>query len=158
MSYDWTDQTEGPQRAPRIPPGLHLVRIFKVVHGKQNGELFQSKSGAPQMLVVFQDAEGQEASIMLTLSALAGWVLRKLLQCCYPVVNLAAMKEHGIKPEDFARPEFAQKQLLDRWTVIQVEAATDSKGEEYLNCMPARCPTEAEVRAASGGVQEEIPF
>jgi hypothetical protein len=157
MPYDWEDQSEGPQRAERIPPGTHRVRIAKVVYEKR-GEPLRSKAGAPQILIVFQDAQAREGSMVITLSPQAFWVLRKLLQCCHPPINLARMKQDGIEPTRFAEPKFADRQLLNRHVVIQVEARNED-GEEFLQCMPIRQPTAGSESPGDPPLtQEEIPF
>lgn len=128
MAYAWSQaaESEGPQQAERIPDGEHAVRIVKIMYGSRQGA-FQSKSGDPQIMLVFQDRQAREITLMLTLSDKAGFMLAKLLSACDPPANLARMEADGIEPAHFANPEFADGNLVGRNLTIQVEPGKDPR-------------------------------
>lgn len=145
MATDWQQQaeSEGPVQAERIPPGEHLVRTSKVLLGGKSGP-FQSKHGDPQIMVVFQDKQAREMSLMITLSDRAAWVLAKLLAAFDPPANLARLTADGITPAHFADAEFANANLFDRKLTILVEAGEDPK---YSNVTPI--PKRGDASAAT---------
>lgn len=136
MGYPWRDNanSEGPQRAAKIPKGngIHL-RIAKIVFGK-GSEKFASKSGDPQIGIVYQDQEAREAFEMMTLSDKAGWKLAKLMSAFDPPANLARMEEDGVEPGHFADPDFAEANLLNR----QLHADVDYDNQGYVLINPIK--------------------
>lgn len=137
MGYLWQQESEreGASQAERIPAGTHEVRISKIIHGTRQGP-FQSRDGDPQIMLVFQDRQAREASLFVTLSEKAAWVLAKVMACCSPPVNLARMQADGVEPERFSDPEFADANLLDRQLVIQVEWPDGAKYPEVTPVKP----------------------
>jgi len=137
MSYDWTKeaQSDGPTQTEKLPSGTHDVEITRVVFGPKDGPPFASRNGDPQIMVIFADNEGREASQMVTLSRKAGWVLAKVLRAAD--VHLSKMTADGIKPADFANPQFATANLVSRRLRVRVEwARSERDGKDYADVMP----------------------
>ncbi|MFH1418781.1 MAG: hypothetical protein ABII12_10925 [Planctomycetota bacterium] len=105
-----------------------------------------SKSGHPQIMLVFQDREAREITQMITLSETAAWVLARILGCCDPPANLARMESDGVEPEHFADEGFADRILLDRQLNIDVVA---SKKPDYPDVVPVKLPPAATQQAPS---------
>jgi hypothetical protein len=114
MSYDWDDaaKSTGKERAPKIPEGQFDLEIIDVVFGKKGSGPFKSNSGDSQILLVFSDGEGNEASQMYTLSGKAAFTLAKVLAASG--ADTKKMTEKGITPDKFADPRFATAQLKGR--------------------------------------------
>ena len=121
MAYPWQQKadSEGGERAEKIPGGVHDLKIIKVVFGKKDGHAFQSKSGDPQIMVVVTDAQGREAAQMYTLSDKAGWTLAKLLGAAG--ANLTRMETDGVEIGAFAEPSFATQNLVGRTLRAEVK-------------------------------------
>ena len=103
MAYAWTTEAESESiQSEKLPKGRHRVRISKIKFGDRNGELFNSKNGDPQILLIYADREAREASQMITLSPKAAWTLAKLMSACDPPINLKRMEEDGVEPHHFA--------------------------------------------------------
>ncbi len=151
MGYAWQEESEreGAAQAERMDGGDHHVRIAKVVYGKSNGLQFVSQGGIPQILIVFQNHLAQEVSTFVTLSNKAGWVLAKLLGCCDPPVNLAAMQTQGVEPIHFATPQFAEANLLNRQLMINVEWP---QGKQHPNVTPIKPAGQATAPPPPAGV------
>lgn len=115
MSFDWEAAASGEgggSDSPKMEPGYHKAKCVKVMREtKKSGEL-KSKAGDPQLLTIWQNAQGEEATCTLTLTEKAGFVLAKLLS--YAGADLARMKEAGVTPASFEKQEFAEKNLLNR--------------------------------------------
>jgi hypothetical protein len=153
MPYAWQTESERevtPQ-APRIPKGQYPVRIQRIVFGNRHGP-FQSQSGDPQIMLVFQDRQAREASLMVTLSEKAAFVLARLLGACDPPANLARMEQDGIEPAHFAREDFARKMLVDRQLTIEVDHELGRDGKEYPRVTPVhgRAPASPPAPADDG--------
>lgn len=135
--YDWEKSAEyepEPQADP-IPNGTHDLEVKKVVFTKQDGTVFVSGKGAKQILVVYGDDQGREASEMFTLSPAAGWKLARMLK--HAGANLSVMKSKGISPERFADPDFGNPQLVGRRFRAEVEWIKSEKdGKHYSNINP----------------------
>jgi len=135
--YNWEDEASREGVADRIPNTDRVrVSVSRIIYRDRHGP-FQSKSGDPQIMLVFLDSQDREASTMLTLSVKAGWVLAKFLGCFDPPANLARMTELGILPEHFADPTFADKQLLDRQLDVSVKwIKREGANREYADVTP----------------------
>lgn len=157
MGYAWkaNAEREGGSTAAKIPPGHHRVRISKVLHGDRQGQ-FQSKAGDPQMMVIFQDSEAREASMFITLSDRAGWVLAKLLDAFDPPANLARMEEDGIEPVHFADPNFADANLNGRELWVVVDEETDDQGKKRLRATPTKDKPAAATNATKPPQQPNL--
>jgi hypothetical protein len=150
VGYEWQRKSEEAAQAARLPLGEHRVRVAKLVFGNDNGP-FTSKGGDPQVMVVFADREDREASMYLTLSEKAGWVLAKLLGCFDPPANLAQMEQDGVVPLHFADQEFAEENLLNRELWVQVTTEKGQDGKDYPRVNPFKKttgPTPAPARPA----------
>lgn len=135
-TFDWTRSAEEAS-GPKMPAGLHRVRVVRVQHINRDGVPLTSNSGDPQMRVVYQDAEAREVSDILTLSEKAGWTLARLMAAAG--ANLAAMTARGITPAHFADPDFAIKQLIGRELQVQVTyEVSKTNGKEYAVVTPIR--------------------
>lgn len=137
MGYAWQEESEkeGGSQAEKMIGGDHDVRIVKIVYGKADGTQFVSRGRDPQIMIVFQNHMAHEVGMMVTLSDKAGWVLAKLLGCCDPPVNLAAMQAQGVEPIHFADVRFAEKNLLNRQLKINVEWP---QGKKHPNVTPIK--------------------
>ena len=156
MAYAWQKQADEEGAAAKIPAGEHSVRIIKVRHGNQSGP-YQSKSGDPQIMLIFQDREAREATLMITLSDRAGWVLAKLLSCCDPPANLERMEADGVEPTHFADEQFADANLLNRQLRIHVEWESGSKYPNVTPIKPASTSPPATSEAPPSAPPTEPP-
>ncbi len=149
MAYDWQAEAdrEGPAKAEQMPAGTHDVELVRVVFGGK-GRRFQSNKGDPQIMCIFADAENREAAQMYTCSEKAGWMLAKLLSAAG--ANVQRMTASGVKPEDFADQDFAEKNLVGR--KLRVQVSWDSKG--YASVTPVRKEAVADATAND----DDIPF
>lgn len=135
-TFDWTRSAEE-SFGPKLPAGLHRVRIVRVQHTNREGVPLISKNNDPQMRVVYQDQEAREVSEIFTLSEKAGWTLARLMSAAG--ANLAAMTARGVTPAHFADPTFANKQLIGRELQVQVTyEISKSDGKEYSVVTPIR--------------------
>lgn len=156
--FSWTESSEpregdGGHRAPRIPDGDHDVAVAKVVFGKGN-TLFQSNNRDPQILVIFADEEGREASEMFTLSDRAAWKLALVLRAAG--ANVQKMDERGVKPTDFADEEFCEKNLVRRRLRVNVQWETGTDGKAYANIRPIM-PQPGQQRPSAPPPQQPRP-
>ncbi|MBN2582539.1 MAG: hypothetical protein JXL80_05680 [Planctomycetes bacterium] len=149
-NYNWQENAdrEGSERAEKIPTGQHDLEIVRVVFGNRQG-LFRTRDGDPQIMLVFADPQGREASQMYTLSDKAGWTLAKLMSAAG--ANLQRMTAEGVKPQNFAEEQFAMKNLVGRR--IRADVAWDQKG--YSTITPIRREAAA---ATEPPADETIPF
>ena len=119
MPYDWKAAAEKESReTEKLPAGQHRVTIAKVIHGSKDGP-FVSQKGDRQILIVYTDREGREASSMYTLSEAAAWAIARVLDVSG--ANLQKMTERGITPEAFADEAFANANLVGRSLFIDVK-------------------------------------
>lgn len=122
MGY-WTDRDQdGP---PKSTEGWHRYKVTKVMRGTEHKD-FQSKSGDPQILVIFQDEDSAEASAMFTLSDKASWVLARFL--ARAGVDLERLDEEAALA-DFAHEATAQRWLegLKVWANCEHQRGNDGK-------------------------------
>jgi len=142
-TFDWTRSAEEAS-GPKIPAGLHRVRVVRVQHINREGVPLTSNSGDPQMRVIYQDAEAREVSDILTLSEKAGWTLARLMSAAG--ANLSAMTAKGVTPAHFADPAFATKQLIGRELQVQVTyEVSKTNGKEYAVVTPIRAQGTAQA-------------
>jgi len=137
MAYNWEKEAdrEGGEQSERLPSGIHDVEITRVVFGSKQGGVFTSKSGDPQIMLIFADSEGREASLMVTLSRKAGWVLAKVLRAAG--LRMSQMTADGVEPKDFASEQFATANLVGRRLRIDVKwFKSERDGKEYADVMP----------------------
>ena len=157
MAYDWEKAAtqESGDYAERIPAGVHDVRIIRVLFGSKGGGLFKSRAGDPQIMLIFADGEGREASQMVTLSEKAGWVLARLLSAAG--ADMKRMKADGVLPRDFTNQEFARANLVGRRLKADVKYKPGRDGKEYADVTPIRRrPDEA---APAGDLDpDSIPY
>lgn len=149
MAYDWGAEADrdGKEKAEQLPAGTHDVELVRVVFGGRGGS-FKSSKGDHQIMCVFADVENREAAQMYTLSEKAGWALAKLLSAAG--ANVQRMTASGVKPQDFANADFAEKNLVGRKLRVQVD--WDSKG--YASITPVRKEAVADATAND----DDIPF
>lgn len=145
MGFNWKDKAneEGGQYADPLPDGVHDVEIIRVVFSKKDGEAFRSKSGDPQIMLIFADAEGREASQMVTLSFRAAWVLAKILDAAG--ADLDAMEGDGVEPKDFAGEAFANANLVGRQLRIEVTWSKNASGREFADVAPIKTDAPANL-------------
>lgn len=152
MAFGWNKASEQ-SAAAKMGPGVHAVRVSKIVTGGKSGP-FKSKSGDPQIMVVYESEDNAEASEMLTLSEKAGWTLARLLSRVG--VDLDAMERDGIEPRHFAQKEMAESHLLGKSLWIRVEHEVDEGGKLRVRATPLH---ESEARSLGGvKAEDEIPF
>jgi len=165
--YDWNGaaQSEGGDHAEKIPNGVHDLEIIKLVYGKSDGTQFRSRAGDQQIMLILRDAVGREASLMITLSFKAGWVLAKILDAAG--ANLAAMSAEGVTPKSFEDEVFAEANLIGRRFRGEVKWSQSRTGGEYANITPCGRASTAEqtqsqptsqppAEPVAGG--DDIPF
>jgi len=125
MAYDWENESrkEGGNQADRLPPGEHTLLAARAIYGKQDGRLFTSRHGDPQVMLVFVNSKQQEAAQMFTLSDAAGWTVARLAAAMDPELP-ALMKARDLHPRDLAEPE-----VLEYWLFHpSISGNPDSKG------------------------------
>ena len=166
MAYDWKNQAEreAPPEAEKVPAGVHELEIKRLVFGSKNGT-FVSKGGDPQIMVIFADDQGREASQMYTLSAKAGWALARLLEACG--VDMQRMEADDVEPSDFADEAFARANLMGRRLRAEVSWSRSPRdNKDYATLTPhrpdpTRPPAAPEPEAGTSeplANGEEIPF
>lgn len=163
MSYDWTNNANGPTDADKIPAGQNIpVLIDRVIYGKKSGK-FQSRKGDPQIMVIFTDGENNEAGQMYTLSDKAGWTLARLLHRFG--VNLDELKAEGIEPKHFAQQAIADRKLIGLRGKINLTWVDGENGSKYAEIEPvegaALPPAKPKPVAAKVGDdinEDDIPF
>jgi len=140
MAYDWAGESNKTGRAPATTPGEHLLKIVRVIHSKQNGQAFMTRSNEPQMMVVYGDEACGECSEMMTLTAKAGWTLARMLSACG--VNMERLQVDGLEPRDFVDPEFATTFLMPGGVGLKFKARVSytkgNDGKDYPTIMPIR--------------------
>ena len=138
MAYDWEKAAsqESGDYAERMPAGIHDVEVKRVLFGSKGGGLFKSRAGDPQIMLIFADREGREASQMVTLSEKAGWVLARLLSAAG--ADMARMKTDGVLPRDFTNQEFARANLVGRRLKVDLKYKPGGDGKEYADVTPIR--------------------
>lgn len=152
MAFDWekaSTQEAGSDYAERIPAGVHDVVIKRLLFGSKKGGAFKSRDGDPQIMLIFADSEGREASQMVTLSEKAGWVLARLLSAAG--ADMARMKADGVLPRDFASQEFARANLVGRRLRADLKYKRGGDGKEYADVTPVR------TRPAAAPTQPPAP-
>jgi hypothetical protein len=151
MAFDWEKAStqEGSDYAERIPSGVHDVQIKRLLFGSKKGGAFKSRDGDPQIMLIFSDLEGREASQMVTLLDKAGWVLARLLSAAG--ADMARMKADGVLPRDFANQEFARANLVGRRVRAEVKYKRGGDGKEYADVTPIR------TRPAAAPAQPPAP-
>jgi hypothetical protein len=138
MAFDWEKASTqaASDYAERIPPGTHDVEIRRVLFGSKKGGAFRSRDGDPQIMLIFIDRQGREASQMVTLSEKAGWVLARLLSAAG--ADMKRMKADGVLPRDFANQEFARANLVGRRLRVDLKYKRGGDGKEYADVTPVR--------------------
>lgn len=155
MSFDWSKSAEG-GNAEKMSNGYHYATVDRVILGSKGKGLFKSKSGDPQIMVVFTDPiDGGESSSMFTLSDKAAWTLSRLLARLG--VDLDALKAQDVSPKHFANGALAESYLRGKSCWIKVEP--DPAKPEYQRITPLE-PTEVpdEVRNALSLTDDADPF
>ncbi len=155
--YNWKEaaQQEGGEYAEKLPDGTHRVEITRVVYGRKDGTLFVSKSNDPQIMLIFADELGREASQMVTLSYKAGFVLAKILEAAG--AELDKMTDHDVTPRSFADPEFANPNLIGRQ--LQIEVIWGSKnGKEFSDIIPVGMAGSADELPQVSKPDDDIPL
>lgn len=165
MTYSWTEAAKTQGVPDKIPAGVGIpVKITKVVFSKKGGTPFKSRAGDPQIGVVFQDIDGNQAMQMLTLSAKAGWVLARLLSRFG--FNVKTLEDDGIELAHFAQPAIAEPRLVGlRGTVnitydqdgyAQIEPCEQAQpGTAAASKPPASAPS---AKPAVEMTDADIPF
>lgn len=167
MGFNWTEEAdkEGGSRAPRIPVGQHDLTIAKVVFGTKTKGWFKSSNGDRQIMLIVTDEKGGEASIMVTLSDKAAFVLAQILKAAGADTN--KMNERGITPEKFTDEKFATAALVGRKFrgEVEYEKGQGDDKKEYARITPlrpsAKSPPGELVGAGAGKTADpidEIPF
>ena len=150
MSYDWSAPAQSPN-APKMKAGAHEAVISRVVSTKQDGSEFFTKAGEPQIMLVFTNAQGEEATLFCILSddPNKSWALRAVLHAIGAKVEL--LTQHGVKPEHFRNKEWAEKQLKGRRLRVDVGYRKNPNSPEnpYMDVIPMRpAMTPAQVESA----------
>ena len=150
MSYDWSAPAQSPN-APKMKAGAHEAVISRVVSTKQDGSEFFTKAGEPQIMLVFTNAQGEEATLFCILSddPNKSWALRAVLHAIGAKVEL--LTQHGVKPEHFRNKEWAEKQLKGRRLRVDVGYRKNPNSPEnpYMDIIPMRpAMTPAQVESA----------
>lgn len=116
MSFSWKESSEpkeGAQRAPSIPAGRNIqLKVDRVIFSAKGGGGFVTKDNDPQIMVIFTDTNGNEASEMITLSEKAAFKLSQILRASG--ADLDRMDAQGVTPEQFAYSEFCDRHLVGR--------------------------------------------
>ena len=161
MAFDWEKAStqQGGDYAERIPSGVHDVEIKRLLFGSKKGGAFRSRDGDPQIMLIFADREGREASQMVTLSDKAGWVLARLLSAAG--ADMARMKADGVLPRDFANQEFARANLVGRRLRVDLKYKRGGDGKEYADVTPVRtrpAAPPAQAPTEDGLDPDSIPY
>lgn len=155
---DWNEDAnrEVPNRAERLPDGVHTVKIDRILHGSKNGGPFVTRDNEPQVLLILVDEQGREATTFVLLSEHEQRRVRFVHLCarCRPAMDLSQMTLNEVRPKDFADPDFADTNLLGRELRVDVENVT--KGDKtYTNVTFLKFP---DTPAVATPASEEIPF
>ncbi|MCE5230490.1 hypothetical protein LLG95_12975 [bacterium] len=108
-------------------------------------------------MIVFEDNEAREATLMVTLSHKAGWTLAKLMAAFDPPLNLERMEADGIEPQHFADASFSEQQLLNRRLKILVEKGRDEKYPEVTPVISRPKPAEQPPQHSYGNQPPQPP-
>ncbi len=128
MGYDWENEgtRADQQRADPIPASENVTLfVVRAIYAKQDGTVFCSRNGDPQVMIIFCDAEKREAVQMFTLSDAAGWTLARLVAAMNHD-NLAEMKRRGVHPRDFANLE-----VLEYWLMHPTLTQKNTVGNHF---------------------------
>jgi len=126
----WTEPDNA--KAEKLPPGTHNVAVTKVMRGSRSKESFETANGDRQIMVIFEDSTGREASQMICVEGRAAFRLRQMVKCLG--LDVAKMDQHGVNSERFADEDFARKQLLNRKgrIVVKHKDGSDFADVEFL--------------------------
>jgi len=138
-SYAWDEEDEDRSFGERLGVGLHFCATKKVVFGSNANGPFQSNDGDAQVMLVFGDEE-REATLMLTCSEKAGWVIRKT--CSALGNDMEEMKAAGVHPNDFALEDVAVRFLTGKFGWFNGH----QKGA-YVNFDPIKTPKAVKLKA-----------
>ena len=146
MGYDWEGEASKSGQAPQMPAGEHpKVCVSKIIYSRNNGEPFTSRSGDPQMMLVFVNPSNQECGVMFTLSEAAGWTLARLLSAMGH--DLGELKRRGIEPQDFQNLETAKEWLTGH--VFSGQSRTSAATTGRITRTSCRCGRTRRIRARS---------
>lgn len=147
MAFSWQESSEG-SRAGKIPAGQSIpLRISKILYG------YFSKNKDPQILMIVSDAQGREASEMLTLNEKAGWKLAQILRAAG--ANMGTMDEKGIQISDFSTNLY-EAQLLEREFLGDVEWEEGDDKKLYAKITPIMPQPGAHQAAAAPTQQRPV--
>lgn len=154
MAYDWKGNSE--RVSERVPAGTHRLRVDRIVFASKAGA-FRSKSGDPQIMIVFTDADGAEVGTMFTLSDKAGWTLARLLSRAG--VDMKTIERDGLEPKHFANKAVAEARLvgLETWATVEYEAADNGKSYARVTPITAEEAGTPDERAAAQKAQPKKP-
>ncbi|MEM9753115.1 MAG: hypothetical protein AAF916_06990 [Planctomycetota bacterium] len=128
---DWTKEDN--KHSANVPEGYHRLEIVNFYHGKKGGGRFESRGGDPQVLLIFEDADGRQATAMHTLSEKAAWTMQKLLSRLGH--DMAALNERSLDIADFTDANVCRELLIDRSCWAHV--THDQSGHKtYTNVEP----------------------
>ena len=106
----WTQAADGGYE--KMSEGIHWLRIIKTKWEKKDGSEYRSKEGDLQMLLIVENQDAEQGTIMVTLSEKAAWVLARLLK--HSGANLDRMEAEGVTLANFTNQKFADTQLVGR--------------------------------------------
>lgn len=116
-AFSWSKAADGD--VTKLPAGYHRCVCTKVSRANKDGKEYQSKDGDPQILTIWENADGESAVAMFTLTNKAAWTLAQMLK--YAGADIEKMEANGITPKHFEDIAFAEKQILKRECWVYAE-------------------------------------
>lgn len=139
-TFDWNEEENTP-KFNKLGAGFHNVRITRCLTERKDGSKIMSKSGDPQLGVVFTNESG-EYTEFFPVSGKLTWKLKKLVQA---ISTRQERNEMTFGPEQFMFPHAQEKYLIGRYVGLDLVA-----NGPYMNAKFEK--------AELPGEDEEIPF
>ena len=108
--FSWSKAADGD--VIKLPVGYHRCTCTKVARANKEGVEYTSTDGDPQLLTVWENADGESAVSVFTLTNKAAWTLAQMLK--FSGANIEKMEADNITPRHFEDIEFSKKKILGR--------------------------------------------
>ncbi len=142
MCFDWTNTEPVEQENEKIPEGEGVaVTIDRVITKAKGKAAFTSKSGDPQIMVIFVDTKNREAAQMITLGERSAWVLARLMSKFG--ADMEELKSNGIEPKHFTSKDIYDRYLVGLTGLVNI-TWEENGGKSYAKIEPCDMVTPAE--------------
>lgn len=146
-AYDWSKTNEVGVPAEAMPDGEHDVTLVRLFWDKRDGNPLMSRSGIPQMGVVFANENGEEATYYCSLSnGDIHWPERSIVPVLRSLsgVTMATLQAKGVTPEMFLNKDWANKMLVTTTRTARIRVGRHqakpgpdgSPGKVYIDVTP----------------------